>query len=128
MNQAASKLPPGVTPTLGPDATGVGWIFEYALVDRSGKHDLAQLRSLQDWFLKLELQGLPGVAEVATIGGMVKEYQVEVDPDKLLAYGITLPQVEMAIQALQRRDRRLGDRDERRGIHDPRAWLYPLTG
>ena len=98
LSQAQSKLPPGVTPMLGPDATGVGWIFEYALVDRSGKHDLAQLRSLQDWFLKLELQGLPGVAEVATIGGMVKEYQVEVDPDKLLAYGITLPQVEMAIR------------------------------
>jgi Cu(I)/Ag(I) efflux system membrane protein CusA/SilA len=98
LSQAQSKLPPGVTPMLGPDATGVGWIFEYALVDRSGKHDLSQLRSLQDWFLKLELQGLPGVAEVATVGGMVKEYQVEVDPDKLLAYGIMLPQVEMAIR------------------------------
>ncbi len=98
LNQATGKLPPGVTPTLGPDATGVGWIFEYALVDRSGKHDLSQLRSLQDWFLKLELQGLPGVAEVATIGGMVKEYQVEADPDKLLAYGITLPEVKTAIR------------------------------
>ncbi|MHB8473962.1 MAG: efflux RND transporter permease subunit [Gammaproteobacteria bacterium] len=98
LNQAAGKLPAGVTPTLGPDATGVGWIFEYALVDRSGHHDLAQLRALQDWFLKLELQSVPGVAEVATVGGMVKEYQVEVDPVKLLAYGITLPQVETAIR------------------------------
>ena len=98
LNQAAGKLPAGVTPTLGPDATGVGWIYEYALVDRSGQHDLAQLRSLQDWFLKLELQSVPGVAEVATVGGMVKEYQVEVDPVKLLAYGITLPQVETAIR------------------------------
>ncbi|MDE2089796.1 MAG: efflux RND transporter permease subunit, partial [Gammaproteobacteria bacterium] len=98
LNQARSKLPAGVSPALGPDATGVGWIYEYALVDKSGRHDLAQLRSLQDWFLKFELQRLPGVAEVATVGGMVKEYQVEVDPDKLLAYGVTLPQVESAIR------------------------------
>ena len=98
LNQAQSKLPSGVTPTLGPDATGVGWVYEYALIDRTGKHDLAQLRSLQDWLLKFELQRLPGVAEVATIGGMVKEYQVEVDPDKLLAYGITLAQITQAIQ------------------------------
>ncbi|MEW5792427.1 MAG: efflux RND transporter permease subunit [Pseudomonadota bacterium] len=98
LNQAQGRLPEGVTPALGPDATGVGWIYEYALVDRSGRHDLAQLRALQDWFLKFELQRLPGVAEVASVGGMVKQYQVEVDPDKLLAYKITLPQVEAAIQ------------------------------
>ncbi len=98
INQAQSRLPQGVIPTLGPDATGVGWVYEYALVDRSNQHDLSQLRSLQDWFIKFELQRLPGVAEVATVGGMVKQYQVEVDPIKLLAYGITLPQVEAAIK------------------------------
>jgi Cu(I)/Ag(I) efflux system membrane protein CusA/SilA len=98
LNQAQSKLPTGVTPALGPDATGVGWIYEYALVDRTGGHDIAQLRSIQDWFLKFELQRLPGVAEVATIGGFVKQYQVEVDPDRLLAYRIGLPEVEMAIR------------------------------
>ncbi len=98
INQAQSRLPQGVTPTLGPDATGVGWVYEYALVDRGNQHDLSQLRSLQDWFIKFELQRLPGVAEVATVGGMVKQYQVEVDPVKLLAYGITLPQVEEAIK------------------------------
>ena len=98
INQAQSRLPQGITPTLGPDATGVGWVYEYALVDRSNQHDLSQLRSLQDWFIKFELQRLPGVAEVATVGGMVKQYQVEVDPLKLLAYGITLPQVEAAIR------------------------------
>ncbi len=98
INQAQSRLPQGITPTLGPDATGVGWVYEYALVDRSNQHDLSQLRSLQDWFIKFELQRLPGVAEVATVGGMVKQYQVEVDPFKLLAYGITLPQVEAAIK------------------------------
>ncbi|MEK8089119.1 efflux RND transporter permease subunit [Thermithiobacillus plumbiphilus] len=98
LNQTQGRLPEGVVPTLGPDATGVGWIYEYALVDRSGRHDLAQLRSLQDWFLKFELQRLPGVAEVATVGGMVKQYQVVVDPNRLLAYNITLAQVKDAIQ------------------------------
>ena len=92
-------MPDNAKPTLGPDATGVGWVYEYALVDRTGKHDLAQLRSLQDWFLKYELQTVPGVAEVATIGGMVKQYQVIVDPDKLRAYGITLEQIKKAIQS-----------------------------
>ncbi|MDK6378246.1 efflux RND transporter permease subunit, partial [Lactobacillus crispatus] len=74
------KLPAGVSAELGPDATGVGWIYEYALVDRSGKHDLADLRSLQDWFLKYELKTIPDVAEVASVGGVVKEYQVVIDP------------------------------------------------
>src|SRR6266852_1130574 len=78
LNQAIGKLPPGVRPELGPDATGVGWVFEYALVDRSGNHDLSQLRSLQDWFLKYELRSVPGVAEVASLGGMVKQYQIVV--------------------------------------------------
>ena len=98
LNYASKRLPPGITPTIGPDATGVGWIYEYALVDRSGKHDLAQLRSLQDWFLRYPLQSVPGVAEVASVGGFVKQYQVEVDPSALAAYKISLSQVKMAIE------------------------------
>ncbi|MEJ2400526.1 MAG: CusA/CzcA family heavy metal efflux RND transporter [Xanthomonadales bacterium] len=98
LNQVSGQLPEGVSPVLGPDATGVGWIYEYALVDRSGRHDLAQLRSLQDWFLKFELQTLEGVAEIATVGGMVKQYQVVVDPDALRAYGIPLDRVRSAVQ------------------------------
>ena len=98
LSQAASKLPPEARPELGPDATGVGWVFEYALVDRTGRHDLAQLRSLQDWYLKFELQTVPGVSEVATLGGMVKQYQVVVDPDALRAYGLDLGQIRKAIR------------------------------
>lgn len=98
LSQAASKLPSQAKPELGPDATGVGWVFEYALVDRSNNLDLAQLRSLQDWYLKFELQTVPGVSEVATIGGMVKQYQVVVDPDSLRAYGLNLSQIRKAIQ------------------------------
>ncbi|HHJ12577.1 MAG TPA: efflux RND transporter permease subunit [Chromatiales bacterium] len=98
LNQATKDLPQGVSPQLGPDATGVGWVYEYALVDRTGKHDLSQLRSLQDWFLKFELQTVPGVAEVATVGGMVKQYQVVIDPDRLRAFGIPLSRVRQAIR------------------------------
>jgi Cu(I)/Ag(I) efflux system membrane protein CusA/SilA len=98
LNQAAAVLPEGVRPKLGPDATGVGWVYSYALVDRGGRHDLAQLRSLQDWFLKFELQTVPGVSEVATVGGMVRQYQVVVDPEKLRAYGIGLKRVSSAIR------------------------------
>ncbi|MEZ5451373.1 MAG: efflux RND transporter permease subunit [Thiothrix sp.] len=98
LSQAASQLPSGVEPRLGPDATGVGWVYEYALVDKTGKHDIAQLRSLQDWFLKYELQTVSGVSEIATVGGMVKQYQVVVDPQRLRAYGLTLGEVKMAIQ------------------------------
>jgi Cu(I)/Ag(I) efflux system membrane protein CusA/SilA len=98
LSQATARLPEGVRPSLGPDATGVGWIYQYALVDRTGQHDLAQLRSLQDWFLKFELQALDGVAEVATIGGMVKQYQVVVDPLRLRGYGLTMMMVEDAIR------------------------------
>jgi Cu(I)/Ag(I) efflux system membrane protein CusA/SilA len=97
LSQAASKLPPDARPELGPDATGVGWVYEYALVDRSNQLDLAQLRSLQDWFLKYELQTVAGVSEVATIGGMVKQYQVVLDPDKLRAYDLPLSKVRNAI-------------------------------
>ena len=98
LSQVASRLPPAAKPALGPDASGVGWVYEYALVDRSGKHDLSQLRSLQDWFLKFELLNVPGVSEVATVGGMVKQYQVVVDPAKLRAYRLTLRDVRMAIE------------------------------
>lgn len=98
LSQAASQLPKGVEPRLGPDATGVGWVYEYALVDKTNKHDLSQLRSLQDWFIKYELQTVPGVSEIATIGGMVKQYQVTADPNNLRAYGITLAQLKRAIQ------------------------------
>jgi Cu(I)/Ag(I) efflux system membrane protein CusA/SilA len=98
LSQVSGQLPDSAKPALGPDATGVGWVFKYALVDRGGQHDLAGLRSLQDWFLKYELQTVPGVAEVATVGGMVRQYQVVVDPDKLRAFGIPLSHIRMAIQ------------------------------
>tara|TARA_R110000782_G_scaffold139692_1_gene232192 strand:- start:7425 stop:10595 length:3171 start_codon:yes stop_codon:yes gene_type:complete len=98
LNQAQSRLPPGANSALGPDATGVGWIYQYALVDKSGRQDLSQLRSLQDWFLKFELKTVPGVAEVATIGGMVRQYQVVLDPDKLAAYRIAHGTVVNAIR------------------------------
>jgi len=98
LNQVSGQLPPSAKPGLGPDATGVGWVYEYALVDRSGRHDLSQLRSIQDWFLKFELQTVPGVAEVATVGGMVRQYQVVVNPDALRAYGLPLAKVRGAIQ------------------------------
>ncbi|MEZ5537170.1 MAG: efflux RND transporter permease subunit [Thiolinea sp.] len=98
LSQAASQLPEGVQPLLGPDATGVGWVYQYALVDKTGQHDLSQLRSLQDWFLKFELQTVPGVSEVATVGGMVKQYQITVDPQRLRAYNLTLPAIKSAIQ------------------------------
>ena len=95
---AGDRLPEGVQPRLGPDATGVGWVYEYALVDTSGRRDLAELRSIQDWYLRYELTSVPGVAEVASVGGFVKQYQVTVDPNKLLAYGISLQQVKRSIQ------------------------------
>ncbi|HDZ09657.1 efflux RND transporter permease subunit [Pseudohongiella sp.] len=99
LSQVSSRLPDGVAPALGPDATGVGWVYEYALVDRSNQHDLSQLRAIQDWFLKYELQTVAGVSEVASVGGMVKQYQVIVDPDRLSAYGLTLSAVNQAIRA-----------------------------
>ena len=98
LNQVESRLPATAKTSLGPDATGVGWIFEYALIDRTGGHDLSQLRALQDWFLKYELKTLPNVAEVASIGGMVKQYQVVLDPAKLVAFGIPHTTVVQAIQ------------------------------
>jgi Cu(I)/Ag(I) efflux system membrane protein CusA/SilA len=102
LSQVQSRLPAQAKPALGPDANGVGWIYQYALVDRSGRHDLGELRALQDWFLKYELKALPNVAEVATVGGMVRQYQVLLDPDRLRAYGIAHTRVISAIQAANR--------------------------
>ncbi len=93
LNSVQGSLPEGVTPTIGPDATGVGWVYEYALVDTNGTQSLADLRSLQDWHLRYALESVPGVAEVASVGGFVKEYQVDLDPNKLAAYGIPLSDV-----------------------------------
>ncbi|MBU3950837.1 MAG: efflux RND transporter permease subunit, partial [Proteobacteria bacterium] len=98
LNFVSGRLPAGVTPSLGPDATGVGWVYEYILKDTTGKTDLAQLRSLQDWFVRYELTAVPGVSEVASIGGFVKQYQVEVDPNKLLSYNIPIQKIKQAIQ------------------------------
>jgi Cu(I)/Ag(I) efflux system membrane protein CusA/SilA len=107
LNYVKNRLPQGVSPTLGPDATGVGWIYEYALVDKTGKHDLAQLRSLQDWYLRYPLQTVAGVSEVASVGGYVKQYQVEVDPNALQAYEIPLSKV---IEAIKRSNNDVGGR------------------
>ena len=98
LSQVAPNLPENARPQLGPDATGVGWVYLYALVDRTGQNDISQLRSLQDWFLKYELQTVPGVSEVSALGGMVKQYQVKIDPEKLRAYGIPLSHIQMAIK------------------------------
>jgi Cu(I)/Ag(I) efflux system membrane protein CusA/SilA len=98
LNQVQARLPPGATAALGPDATGVGWVYEYALVDRSGRHDLGQLRALNDWFLKFELKTVPDVAEVASIGGMVRQYQVVLDPDRMRALGVTQAAVAEALK------------------------------
>jgi Cu(I)/Ag(I) efflux system membrane protein CusA/SilA len=98
LSQVAPSLPESARPQLGPDATGVGWVYIYALVDRTGRHDLSELRSLQDWFLKYELQAVSGVSEVATVGGMVRQYQVRVNPDRLRAFGLPLAEVAAAIR------------------------------
>ncbi len=98
LNFVSGRLPGGVTPSLGPDATGVGWVYEYVLEDTTGTHDLAELRSIQDWYLRYELTSVPGVSEVASIGGFVKQYQVTVDPNRLIAYNIPLQKIRMAIQ------------------------------
>jgi Cu(I)/Ag(I) efflux system membrane protein CusA/SilA len=98
LNQVQSRLPSAARTALGPDATGVGWIYEYALIDRSGKHDLSELRAEQDWFLRYELKTVPGVAEVAAVGGMVRQYQIVLDPDRMRAYGITHAQIIEAVQ------------------------------
>ena len=98
MQKLTGKLPAGVSPTLGPDATGVGWVYQYALVDESGAHDLAQLRSLQDWYLRFQLESVPGVAEVSAVGGFVKQYQIEVDPNTLAAYRLPIKTIIEAVR------------------------------
>jgi Cu(I)/Ag(I) efflux system membrane protein CusA/SilA len=108
MSQIRAKIPEGVNPVLGPDATGVGWVFQYALQDKTGKRDLSELRTIQDWYLKYALESAKGVAEVASIGGYVKEYQITVNPDRLRAYGITL--MEM-VEAVRKSNRDTGGRD-----------------
>lgn len=105
LNQVQGRLPETARSAIGPDATGVGWIYEYALVDRTGGHDLSQLRSLQDWFLRYELKTIPGVAEVASVGGMVRQYQVVLDPVRLAAYGVTHAQ---AVEAIRRANQEAG--------------------
>ena len=99
LSRLGSELPPGAVPQIGPDATGVGWVYQYALVDKTGGTDLAQLRSLQDWFLKLELAGVEGVSEVASVGGFVREYQVLIDPNRLRAYDVPLRRISEAVKA-----------------------------
>jgi copper/silver efflux system protein len=98
LNQVTGRLPSSAKPTLGPDGTGVGWIYEYALIDHSGHYDISQLRALQDWFLKYELKSVPNVAEVASLGGLVKQYQVVLDPDRMRALGITIDRVKSALR------------------------------
>ncbi|MEE8201689.1 MAG: efflux RND transporter permease subunit [Candidatus Acidoferrales bacterium] len=107
MQGVTGSLPEGVTPILGPDATGVGWAFQYVLVDRTGRHDLAQLRTLQDWYVRYWLAAVPGVAEVASVGGFVKQYQVDLDPDTLLAYNLSINEV---IEAIRRSNNDVGGR------------------
>ena len=99
LNQVQARLPPTARSSLGPDATGVGWVFQYALVDRSGRHDIGQLRSLQDWLLQFELKSVPGVAEVASVGGMVRQYQIVLDPERMAAYGVSQQRIAEAVQA-----------------------------
>ena len=99
LNQVQGRLPPNARSSLGPDATGVGWVFQYALVDRSGGHDLSQLRSIQDWLLRFELKSVPGVAEVASIGGMVRQYQIVLDPERMASYGVSQQQIAEAVRA-----------------------------
>ena len=127
MQGLTGKLPEGVAPTLGPDATGVGWVFQYALVDKSGQHDLAELRSFQDWYLRYWLQSVPGVAEVASIGGFVKQYQVQVDPNKLLGYHI---QLKTVLEAIRRSNNDVGGRvieaSEREYMVRGRGYIHSL--
>src|SRR5471030_3063269 len=98
LSKIIPHLPEGVKTELGPDATGVGWVFQYVLVDKTGKHDLQQLRSFQDWYLRYHLQSVPGVAEVASLGGFVKQYQVTADPNKLLVYKIPITKLIDAVK------------------------------
>ena len=126
LSKILPQLPDGVRTEIGPDATGVGWVYQYALVDRTGKHDLAQLRSFQDWYLRYWLQSVPGVAEVASIGGFQKQYHVQVDPSRLLAYRIPRRSGAGRGARRERGRRRRTDRDRRRGVHGSGARLRSL--
>ena len=125
--QLLPRLPEGVTTELGPDATGVGWVFQYALVDDSGTHSLAELRSMQDWYLRYHLKSVPGVAEVASLGGFVRQYQVNVDPNRLRAYGLADQQGRGGGAQRQQRSRRAADRVRRHRVHGARPRLRPLA-
>jgi Cu(I)/Ag(I) efflux system membrane protein CusA/SilA len=113
------RLPAAVSPTLGPDATGLGWVYQYALEDTTGRLDLAQLRSIQDWQLRYALTAVPGVAEVASIGGFEKQYQIDLDPTRLQAYGISIGRVMEAIRNANADVGAMGDRAGGAGVHDP---------
>ena len=126
LNYAASLLPPGVVPTLGPDGTGVGHVFWYTIEGKG--YDLEQLRTLQDWFVRYQLNTVQGVAEVASIGGFVREYQIDLDPNKLFAYNIKVGKVMEAVKALQQGRGRQADRTGRRRIPDPRPGLRQVQG
>ena len=123
LQQLQGRLPEAVHPSIGPDATGAGWVYEYALVDHSHQQSLADLRSLQDWYLRYQLATVPGVAEVATIGGFVRQYQVNLDPDKLRAYGIPLSTVIDKIRASTNEVGGQPARTERRAVHGSRPRL-----
>ncbi len=127
LSQVQARLPEGATAALGPDATGVGWVYEYALVDRSGTHDISELRALQDWFLKFELKTVPNVAEVATIGGFNRQYQIVVDPGRLRAFSHSVGDGDRRGAHGKRRDRRLGARAGGSRIHGARARLPAFT-
>ena len=120
-----ARLPDGVVPTLGPDATGIGWVFQYTLVDKSGQHVLDELRTFQDFTLRYALGSVPGVAEVASVGGYQKQYQVTVDPNRLRAYGVTLEEVVAGHPRLQQRRGRAGHRDVRPRVLRARPRLRP---
>ena len=123
LNQVQSRLPAQAKASLGPDATGVGWVYEYALIDRSGTMDLSQLRALQDWFLKYELKSVPNVSEVASVGGMVKQYQIVLDPDRLRAFNVTHAESHRGDAKGESGDRRLGPRIGRGGVHGSRVGI-----
>ena len=124
LNQARARLPRGATAALGPDATGVGWVYEYALIDRTGQQDLSQLRALQDWFLKYELKAVANVSEVASIGGMVRQYQIVLDPERLRAYNPAAQQSHRSRSARQSGGRWLSAGAWRGGVHMVRASGY----
>ena len=128
LNSVTPRLPKGVNVELAKDATAVGWVYQYALVDTTGQYSLEQMRSYQDWYLRYALQSVPGVAEVAPVGGFVRQYQVNIDPNKLLGYKIPINMVSDAIQKSQQRCRRPTGRDDRPRVHGARTRLHQVAG